>query len=177
MRMKFLIILFTFFFTQSYSQDYGEIKLDSKLQIKYSDTLQNIGKRITGKWKYLGKRRNGILKDTIGMSFRNNQKIVIIIENGIVIESEENKRKIADYFYEITYDFKNGKGFYSRERKYLNKDITSTTSDQPIPELVYYEEKFGIVFIGMAGQSFSEIIELTSTKLILENGKEYLKLE
>jgi len=29
----------------------------------------------------------------------------------------------------------------------------------------------------MAGQSFSEIIELTSEKLILENGKEYLKLE
>jgi len=177
MRMKLLIILFTLFFTQSYSQDFGEIKLDSKLQIKYSDTLHNIGERITGKWKYLGKRRNGILKDTIGMSFRNDQKIVITVENGILIELKENKRKKADYFYEITYNFKNGKGFYSREKKYLNKDITSTTSDQPIPELVYYEEKFGIVFIGMAGQSFSEIIELTSEKLILENGKEYLKLE
>jgi hypothetical protein len=177
MRMKLLIILFTLFFTQSYSQDFGEIKLDSKLQIKYSDTLQNIGERITGKWKYLGKRSNEILKDTIGMSFRNDQKIVITVENGIVIESKGNKRKKADYFYEIIYSFKNGKGFYSREKKYLNKDITSITSDQPIPELVYYEEKFGIVFIGMAGQSFSEIIELTSEKLILENGKEYLKLE
>ena len=177
MRTKLLIILFTLVFTQSYSQDFGEIKLDSKLQIKYSDTLQDIGERITGKWKYLGKRTNGILTDTIGMSFRNDKKIVITVENGIVIESKGNKRKKADYFYEITYSFKNGKGYYSREEYYFNKNITSITSCQPIPELVYYKEKFGIIFIGMGGQSFSEINELTSEKLILENGKEYLKIE
>ncbi|MEE9364229.1 MAG: hypothetical protein V3U92_16640 [Cellulophaga sp.] len=177
MRNAILIILFTSFFTQSYSQDFGEIKLDSKLQVKYSDTIQNIGERITGKWKYLGKRTNGILTDTIGISFRNDKKTVITVENGIIIESEGNKRKKADYFYEITYNFKNGTGFYSREEKYINEDITSITSCQPIPELVYYKEKFGIVFIGMAGQSFSEINELTSEKLVLENGKEYLKIE
>ncbi len=177
MRTTLLIILFTSFFTQSYSQDFGEIKLDSKLQIKYSDTLQNIGERITGKWKYLGKRTNGILTDTVGMSFRNDKKTLITIENGIVIESEGNKSKIADYFYEITYSFKNGKGYYSREKNYFNEGITSVTTCQPHPKLVYYEEKFGIIFIGMGGQSFSKINELTSEKLVLENGKEYLKLE
>jgi hypothetical protein len=177
MRNTLLIILFTSFFIQSYSQDFGEIKLDSKLQVQYSDTIQNIGERISGKWKYLGKRTNGILTDTTGTSFRNDKKTVITVENGIVIESEGSKRKKADYFYEITYNFKNGKGFYSREEKYINEDITSITSCQPIPELVYYKEKFGIVFIGMAGQSFSEITELTSEKLVLENGKEYLKIE
>ncbi len=177
MRNTLLIILFTSFFAQSYSQDFGEIKLDSKLQIKYSDSLKNIGERLTGKWKYLGKRTNGSLIDTIGMSFRNDKKTVIIVENGIVIESEEDKSKKADYFYEITYSFKNGKGFYSREEKYINEDIISITSCQPIPELVYYKEKFGILFIGMAGQNFSEIKKLTSERLILENGKEYLKLE
>ncbi len=165
------------FFTQSYSQDFGEIKIDSKLQIKYSDTLKNIGERLSGKWKYLGKRINGSLTDTLGISFRNDKKTTITIENGIVIESEENKRKKANYFYEITFDFKNGKGYYSREKKSINEDVTSITSCQPIPELVYYKDKFGIIFIGMAGQSFSEINELTSEKLILENGKEYLKLE
>ena len=177
MRNTLLIILFTSFFFQSYSQDFGEIKLESKLQIKYSDTLQNIGKRITGKWKYLGKRTNGILIDTIGTNFRNDKETLIIIENGTVIESEGNKRKKADYFYEITYSFKNGNGFYSREKKYFNEGITSITSCQPIPELVYYEKKFGILSIGMGGQSFSEINELTPKKLVLENGKEYLKLE
>ena len=177
MRNILLIILFTSFFTQSYSQDFGEIKLDSKLQVQYSDTIQNIGKRITGKWKYLGKRTNGILIDTIGTNFRNDKETLVIIENGTVIESEGNKRKKVDYFYEITYSFKNGNGFYSREKKYFNEEITSITSCQPIPELVYYKEKFGIVFIGMAGQSFSEITELTSEKLVLENGKEYLKIE
>jgi hypothetical protein len=177
MRNILFTILFTLFLTQSYSQDFGEIKIDSKLQIKHSDTLKNIGERLTGKWKYLGKKTNGILIDTIGTSFSNNIKTTIIVENGIVIESEGNKRKKADYYYEITYNFQNGNGFYSREEKSLNDDWESITSCQPIPELVYYGEKFGILFIGMGGQSFSEINELTSEKLVLENGKEYLKLK
>jgi len=177
MRTKLLILLFTLFFTQSYSQDFGKIKLDSKLQVKYSDSLKIIGERLTGKWKYLGKRTNGSLIDTIGVSFWNDKKTVITVENGIVIESEGDKRKRADYFYEITYSFKDGKGFYSREEKYINEDVTLITSCQPIPELVYYKGKFGIIFTGMVGQSFSKITELTSEKLVLENGKEYLKLE
>jgi len=174
---KISIILFTFFLTQSYSQDFRKIKLDSKLQIKYSDSLKNIGERLTGKWKYLGKRTNGSLIDTIGVSYRFGKKTIIIVENGIVIESQGDKRKKADYFYEIIFSFKNSKGFYSREEKYINEDITSITSCQPIPELVYYKEKFGIIFIGMIGESFSEINELTSEKLVFENGKEYLKIE
>ncbi|MGH1383686.1 hypothetical protein [Kordia sp.] len=139
--------------------------------------MKNIGERLTGKWKYLGKRKNGTLTDTIGTSFSNNKKTIITIENGIVFESEGNKSKKADYYYEITYSFKNGKGYYSREEKSINDDWKSITSCQPIPELVYYKEKFGILFIGMGGQSFSEIIELTTEKLVIENGKEYLKLE
>ena len=177
MRTKLLLILFTLLFAQSYSQDFGEIKLDSKLQIKYSDSLKNIGERLSGKWKYLGKRTNESLTDTIGVSFSNNKKTIITVENGIVIESEGNKRKKVDYFYEITYSFKNGNGFYSREKKYINEHLTLLSSCQQVPLLVYYKEQFGIVFIGMAGQSFSEINELTSEKLILENGKEYLRLE
>jgi hypothetical protein len=132
---------------------------------------------MTGKWKYLGKRTNGILTDTLGTSFSNGKKTLITIENGIIIESEGNKSKKVDYFYEITYSFNNGKGYYSREKKYYNKGILSITSCQPIPELVYYEEQFGILSIGMGGETFSEINELTPEKLVLENGKEYLKLE
>jgi hypothetical protein len=177
MRNELLIILFTLFLTQSYSQDFGEIKIDSKLQIKHSDTLKNIGERLTGKWKYLGKRANGILTDTIGTSFSNDKKTIITIKNGIVIETEGKKSKKADYFYEVTYNFKNGNGYYSREEKSLNEDWESMTSCQPIPELVYCKEKFGILFVGMGGQSFSEINGLSSEKLIMENGKEYLKLK
>ncbi|WP_452231339.1 hypothetical protein [Lacinutrix sp. MEBiC02595] len=177
MRNTLLIILLSLFFTKFYSQDFGEIILDSKLQIKYSDTLQNIGERITGKWKYLGKRANGILTDTIGTSFRDDKKTIITIENGIVIESEGKKRKKADYFYEINYSFKKGNVYYSREKKSINNNWETISSCQPIPEIAYYKEKFGILFIEMIGQSFSGINKLTSEKLVLENGKEYLKLE
>ncbi|MFG6686689.1 hypothetical protein ACGK9U_08925 [Mariniflexile sp. HNIBRBA6329] len=177
MRTKLLIILFTLFFIQSYSQDFGEIKLDSKLQIKYSDSLRNIGERLTGKWKYLGKKENGFLRDTLFVSFNNNQKTTVIVENGKIFELINGKKKEADYYSETTYDFKNANGFYSSEKKYLNSDIVSITTCQPIPELVYYKEKFGILFIGMAGQNFESIRELNSKKLILENGEEYQKVE
>ncbi len=177
MRNALLIILFALFFSSSYSQDLEEIKLDAKSQIKYSDTLINIGERLTGKWKYLGKRTNKRLIDTVGISFRDNKKTVIIVENGIVITSIGNKRRKADYFYEITYNFKNGKNSYSCEEKSLNGDITSITDCQPIPKLVYYKEKFGILFIGMLGENFEPIRKLNRNYLVLENGKEYIKIK
>ena len=177
MRTQFLVILLTFLITQSYSQDFGEIKLDSKLQVKYSDTLRNIGERLSGKWKYLGKRAKESLIDTIGVSFTDDKKTIITVENGIVFEIENGKRKKANYFYEITYNFKNGKGFYSSEEKYFNKEITSISSCQPIPELVYYKGNFGILFYEMVGESFRKIRELTPERLIFENGKEYQKMK
>jgi hypothetical protein len=177
MRNTLLIILFTSFFIQSYSQDFGKIKLDSKLQVQYSDTIQNIGERINGKWKYLGKRKGGILSDTLYVSFSNNKKTTVIVENGIVFELANGKRKKADYYSETTYEFKNGNGFYSSEKKYLKSDIIEITSCQPIPELIFYKEKFGILFIGMAGQNFEPIRELNTNNLIFENGKEYQKIE
>ncbi len=177
MRNTLLIILFTSFFIQSYSQDFGEIKLDSKLQVQYSDTLLNIGERISGKWKYLGKRKSGILSDTLYVSFSDDKKTTVIVENGIIFELTNGKRKKADYYSETTYEFKNGKGFYSSEKKYLNSDIISITTCQPIPELIYYKEKFGILFIGMVGQNFEPIRELNTKNLIFENGEEYEKVE
>ena len=118
MRTNLLIILFTLFLTQSYSQDFGEITVDSKLQIKYSDSLKSIGERLSGKWKYLGKRKIGILSDTLYVSFSDNQKTTVIVENGIISELTNGKRKKADYYSETTFDFRNGKGFYSSEKKY-----------------------------------------------------------
>ncbi|MGI9532964.1 hypothetical protein [Lutimonas sp.] len=177
MRTKFLLILLTLFLTQSYSQDFGTIRLDSELQKKHSDSLKNIGERLNGKWKYLGKSANGSLIDTVGTSSKNGNRSIIIVENGIVFEVEGNKKKKANYYYEIIFSFINGKGFYSREKKYLIDGITEISSDQPIPELVYYKEKFGIVFHQMLGETFNGINELTSERLVLENGKEYLKLE
>ena len=177
MRNIFLTMKFTSFFIQTYSQDFGEIKLDSKLQVRYTDTLQNIGERISGKWKYLGKRKSGILSDTLSMSFSDDKKTTVIVENGIISELANGKRKKANYYSETTYIFKNGKGFYSSEKQYLNSDIISITTCQPIPELIYYKEKFGILFIGMAGQNFEPIRELNTKSLIFENGEEYQKVE
>jgi hypothetical protein len=177
MRTKLLIILFTLNFIQSYSQDFWEIKIDSKLQIKYSDTLQSIGERITGKWKYLGKKINGNLTDTIGTNLKNGERTLITIENGIVFKTKRNVRKKADFFYQIDVNFKNGKIFYSETEISINGNWESFTSCAPIPELVFYKGQFGILFIGMGGQSFSEINKLTSEKLVIENGKEYLKFE
>ncbi|ARV14505.1 hypothetical protein BTO07_04780 [Polaribacter sp. SA4-12] len=165
------------FFTQTYSQDFGEIKIDSKLQIKHSDTLKNIGERLTGKWKYLGKRKGGILNDTLNVSFSNNKKTTVIVENGIIFELADGKRKKANYYSETTYEFDNGKGYYSLEEKSFNDDWETITSCQPVPELVYYKEKFGILFIGMAGQNFEPIRELNINNLIFENGEEYQKIE
>ena len=177
MRTNLLIILFTLLLTQSYSQDFGEIVVDSKLQIKYSDSLKSIGERLSGKWKYLGKRKSGILSDTLYVSFSDNQKTTVFVENGIISELTNGKRQKANYYSETTFDFRNSKGFYSSEKKYLNSDIISITTCQPIPELIFYEEKFGILFIGMGGQSFEPILELNSENLIFENGEEYKKVE
>lgn len=96
--MFFLIIelrlIITFFFTQSYSQDFGEIKLDSKLQIKYSDSLKNIGERLSGKWKYLGKNKSGILSDTLYMSFSNDKKKPLLpLKTEPYLNQQTEKRK------------------------------------------------------------------------------------
>lgn len=174
---KLLIIVFALFLTQSFSQDFDEIKLNPKLQIKYADSLKSIGERLTGKWKYLGKRKGDILSDTLFTSFSNNIKTIAIVENGKVFELINGKKKEADYYSETTYSFKNGKGDYSSEKKYLNSDITWVSSCQPIPGLVYYKKQFGILFIGMAGQNFEAICKLNSKYLVLENGEEYKRVE
>ena len=178
MKIGISIILFLSFTNFSFCQENGfnEIKYNQKLQVEQRDTLQNIGKRLTGKWKYLGKNDNGILTDTISIGFRNDEKMITTIENGIVFETVGRKKNKADYFYEITCGFKNKKMYYYRERKYYNDNIISITDCQPIPELVYYNTKFGIVYRGMGGDSFIGINELTSEKLIFENGKEFSKL-
>ena len=176
MRLKFLIIILSLFFSTSYSQEFGEIKYDLKLQAEHKDTLQSIGERLTGKWKYLGKRNNGILTDTLFARFWNNKKTYGVVENGIVYEIDDGIRKKTDYYYEITYRFKTSKGFYSRERRYRNKDIVEKSSDQPIPRLIFYKNNFGILFTGMAGHNFEKINELSADMLILESGKEYLKI-
>ena len=177
MRNTLLTILFTSFFLQSYSQDFGEIKLDPKLQIKYSDTLQNIGERLTGKWKYLGKRNSGILSDTLFVSFNNKNKTTVIVENGIVFEIENNNRKKADYYYETSYEFKNGSGIYSEDKKYFKENILEISTCQPFPELIFYQNKFGILFIGLGGQNFEAISKLKADKLVFENGSEYWRTE
>lgn len=179
MKIGIFTILFLSLTNFSFCQEnnFNEIKYDQKLQVEQRDTLQDIGKRLTGKWKYLGKNSNGILTDTISIGFRNDEKIITTIENGTVFETVGKKKNKADYFYEITCSFENKKMYYSRERKYYNDNIISITDCQPIPELVYYNNKFGIVFSGMGGDNFSGINELTSEKLIFENGKEYSKIE
>lgn len=177
MKTTLLIILLGLLFYQSYSQEFDEEKFDIKLQTKYKDTLQSIGKGLTGKWKYLGKANNGILSDTIFVSLSNNIKTTVFFENGIIYELENSKRKKVDYYYETSYEFKNGKGYYSEDKKYLNEETWEISSCQPIPELIYYQNKFGILFIGMIGSNFEAIRELTAEKLSLGNGKEYLKID
>ncbi|WP_282069683.1 hypothetical protein [Olleya namhaensis] len=177
MKVKLFTILFTLFLTLSYSQDFGEIKIDSKLQIKHSDTLKTIGERLTGKWKYLGKRKGEILIDTLNVSFTNNKKTTVIVENGTVFELSDGKRKKAEYYIETTYKFDNDKGYYALEEKSLNDDWKSINTCQPVPELIYYKEKFGILFTEMLGQNFEAIRDINTNTLILENGKEYKKTE
>ena len=178
MRTKLLIILFTLNYILSYSQDFGRIKIDSKLQVKYSDTLKNIKERLTGKWKYLGKRANGNLKDTVEVSFRNGKKTVIIVENGILYELTGNKKKEANYFYEITYSFENKRGYYNKNKKYPEQGITEINEHSSFPKVIFYKTKFGIFFDNfMVNDRFYEIKKLTFNRLVLENGKEYLKLK
>ncbi len=179
MKTKLLTLLFILLISHSYSQenDLNEIKYDYKLQKEYKDTIQNIGEKLTGKWKYLGKNTNGKLIDTMSVSFRNNKETITVVENGNVFELEGNTRKKTNYFYEITYSFKNRKVFYSLKKKYYNENIIEISSCQSIPELIYYNGKIGILFVDMIGEHFEGIIKLTSERLILESGKEYLKLK
>ena len=178
MKTKFLIILFTLNYIFSYSQDFERIKIDSKLQVKYSDTLKNIKERLTGKWKYLGKKANGSLKDTIGVSFRNDKKTLIIVENGYLYEITGNKKKEADYFYEITYSFENKRGYYNKNKKYHEQGITEINEHPSFPKIIFYKNRFGIFFSNfIENNRFYEIKKLTFNRLVLENGKEYLKLK
>ena len=177
MKTKIIIILLTVFFLQSYSQEFDGIKYNLELQAKYKDTLRNIGDRLTGKWKYLGKKDHKILIDTLSLNFRDDEKTYVVVENGTLFEIRNGKRKEANYYYEITYNFDNSIGYYSEDKIYFDSNIIESYSSQPYPELIYYQNKFGILFVGHGGESFEVIRELNSEKLIFENGEEYLKIE
>ena len=179
MKTEILTILFFLQIIISYSQEktFNEIKYDPKLQIIHKDTLKNVQERLNGKWKYLGKKINGKFSDTISVSYYENRTVTTTIENGIVYESEKDIKKKVNYYYELTYSFKNGKNINSFEKVLFDKSITYVTSCQPIQELIYYKGKIGIHFFTMSGYHFTVINKLTSESLILENGKEFIKLE
>ena len=177
MKTPLIFFISTLFTYQSFSQEVEEISLDLKFQVKYADTLNDIGERLNGRWKYLGKRTKAGLIDTLQESMKNDKTIIIVVENGTVYESIGGERKKADYFYEINYSFDFGNESYSREKKGLKGGMTTITSDQPIPEMAYYKGKFGIVFYSLYGQSFEGIQDLTSERLLLTNGEEYLRME
>lgn len=179
MKISFLTLLLILTIKLSYSQEkpFKEVKFDPKLQIIHKDTLKNIGERLTGKWKYLGKKVDKIFLDTISVSYYESRTVTTTIENGIVFELENDTKKKVNYFYELTYNFKNGKSSHSFEKVLFDKSITYVTSCQPTLKLIYYEGKFGIFFNGMTGDHFTEINRLTSERLIFENEKEYIKLE
>ena len=177
MKQNTLFILLALFYIQSYSQEFGKINYDSHHQVKYKDTIQSIGRRITGKWKYLGTRQNETLSDTIGGGTREGKWTYDVVENGIAYEIVNGKRQKVGYYYQITFDFEKPEGTFKREKKYLNENIVEFSSDQPIPQLIYYKGSFGILFIEMVGEHFVAIRELNDEKLILENGKEYFKIE
>jgi hypothetical protein len=178
MKIGISTILF-FLINLSFSQEspFNEIKFDKKLQIIHKDTLQNVRERLTGKWKYLGKKINEKISDTISVSYYENKTVTTTIENGIVFETEKDIKRKASYFLELTYSFKDGINNYSLERVEIDGSVIYVTSCQPIAKLIYYEGKIGIHFLGMSGDRFAEINKLTSESLILENGKEYLRLE
>lgn len=176
---KLIYILFILFITQSYSQenDLDVFKYDDELQLKYSDTIKKIEERLNGKWKYLGKKTDGILIDTISFKTRNEKGTYTIVKNGDIFELIGMKEEKMNYILEVTYNFKDKRGFYSINKKYLKDDITEIRTCEPIPQVIFCNDKLGILFIGMAGENFNEITELSLERLIFGNGKEYLKLE
>jgi len=181
MKTTLLIILISLLFNNSYSQDYEDLFYDKQLQIEYKDTLQNIGKRLTGEWLYLGNRnriKNGVLTDSISITYTTDGiETLLIVENGVYFEIEERERKKADYFYKTTFDFNSEFPSYSNDMIYFDEDITVITSCQPIPELIYYKNDFGILYNGMAAYSLEIISELNDKRLIFKNGEEYLRIK
>jgi hypothetical protein len=177
-QITFILFLFCF---KSYSQEYEDLFYDEQLQIVYKDTLQSIGKRLTGDWKYLGNRNrinDGILTDTISLSYSLGEiATLIIFENGVYYEIVEGERKKADYFYKTSFDFISDFSNYSYDKIYFNKNITEITSSQPIPELIYYKNCFGILYNFRPAYELDIINVLTDKKLIFKNGEEYVKLE
>ncbi len=175
MKVTFLVIILGLFFIKAYSQKSMKIEIDYELQLKYQDTLQAMEDNITGHWKYLGKRNGRKLKDTVSTNYENTSRNVIV-ENGIVFEVANQKKTKTNYYFETIYDFKNEIGFYSSERKYINNEISAISSYEPFVELVYYKEKFGIIFTAPGGKYFEPIRSIYGKKLIFENGEEYLRL-
>jgi hypothetical protein len=178
--LKATIILFIFSIN-AYTQEYEDLFYDEQLQILHKDTLQVIGKRLTGEWLYLGNRnklKNGILTDSIPNAYHWDGKTTsIIIENGIYYEIVEGEIKKADYFYKTSFVFISGFSNYSCDKIYFNKNITEITSSQPIPELIYYKNCFGILYNFRPAYELDIISVLTDKKLIFKDGKEYEKLE
>jgi hypothetical protein len=181
--LKATIILFVFS-VNAYTQEYEDLFYDEQLQILHKDTLQDIGKRLTGEWLYLGNRnkiKNGNLTDSIPNAYHGDEKTTpIIIENGVCLEIEDGERKKADYFYKTTFNFNSELPSSSNDIIYINRDEVLITSccGHSFPELIYYKNSFGILYDSSRPAYELDIISvLTDQKLIFKDGKEYEKLE
>ena len=178
-QITFILFLFCF---KSYTQEYEDLFYDKQLQIVYKDTLQSMGKRLTGDWRYLGNRnriKNGIITDTISLSYSaEGIETLITFENGVYFEIVDGERKKADFFYKTRFDFSSDFPIYSSDKVFINnKSITEISSSQPLPELIFYKNSFGILYNSMPAYELEIINELTDEKLIFKNGKEYIKID
>ena len=178
MRIKFFYILFILFISQTYSQNsnWDEIRINKRAQLKFKDTIKNIEENLNGKWKYLGKKIDNRLIDTITRYFGNGKKSMIIVENGEVSKINENKSEKQNFYYQITFNFINN-NYYYENKIYIEKNRVSMNSCEPFPEVIFYKKKFGVLFTEMLGNYFKEIKELTFNKLIFDNGEVYMKIE
>jgi hypothetical protein len=145
------------------------------LQVKYADSLIQVENKLNGKWKYLGKRYNDMLIDTMKIIL-NTKKSFVTVENGVVFEHKRKKKRKADYFYRMDVNFRNRIGTYSLEEISLTDYWIALSSSQPLIKIVYFDKKIGILFIAHSGSWFRGIIKLTATRLVLENREEYVKL-
>ena len=128
----------------------------------------------------LGKRLRLYFKDRIGIHIRRGRGVHMTNDDKLSIPKPYMRYYKVCTKCDKNYPFIRDEIYFNIIEDYIKKDKDAKffiVIDINEKALIYYKEKFGILFIGMVGQNFEPIRELNTKNLIFENGEEYEKVE
>ncbi len=167
--------------------DHPYVEIDSALQIKYKDTIQDVRKRISGYWHFQGKKPKYeyVLVDTLSITDEGTTYVkngeVFLIRNGITSKSNEI---VFTHFDFSDNRFDSSEPFNTKYKELTkskgSQDYYEQKTCQPLYSIVYFQKELGIFCVGLGCYDIRPIKFLSDKVLIIksEDGLEcYLKKE